>query len=64
MPPETRTVHFKLDPSLRAYLEYLDRTGRTFSLEGFDLFRANYRPKGTEEEAAPPAGAQEGEGGE
>lgn len=40
---EVRTVHFQIAPPLQAYLEYLERTGRTFSLAGFDLFRANYR---------------------
>jgi hypothetical protein len=40
---ETRTVHFTIDPALRAYLAWLDAEGLAFSLPGFDVFAAGYR---------------------
>lgn len=49
--PEVRTVHFKLDPALRAYFAWLDETGRTFSPNVYDLFAAGYRARVTEEAA-------------
>lgn len=59
---ETRTLHYKVHPALRAYVAYLDKKGLTVSLEGFDLFRANYRARDDDREAARPA-TDELEGG-
>lgn len=52
---ETRTVHFRLDPALRAYLAWLDKEGLAFSPAGFDLFAAGYRARVDEEEDRRPA---------
>lgn len=39
----TRTVNFKVDPALAAYLEWLEENGLTFDVHTFDLFAAGYR---------------------
>lgn len=51
---ERRTLHFRLDPALRAFFEYLDANGRQFVAEEYDLFAAGYRAR-IAEEPAPPA---------
>jgi hypothetical protein len=40
---DTRTVHFKIDPALKAYLVYLESTNQEFSLDGYDRFAARFR---------------------
>lgn len=59
---ETHTVHFKFDPALRAYLEWLDAEGMAFSLPGFDVFAAGYRARVAEDDAAQPAASGQGAG--
>lgn len=48
MATETRAVHFRLDPALRAYLEWIEAEGRQMDLEEYDLFAAGYRAKARE----------------
>lgn len=49
---ETRTVHFPIDPALRAYLLYLDATEGEYSHSGYDAFAAGYRARLAEEAPA------------
>jgi hypothetical protein len=63
MAVETRTVHFRIDPALRAYVAWLDSEGREFDLEDYDLFAAGYRARVAEEDDQPGrATAGEGDG--
>jgi hypothetical protein len=48
---ETRTVHFKVDPALRAYLEWLDTEGREFDHQVYDLFAVGYRSAATDRDS-------------
>ena len=43
MATETRTLHFRLDPALRAYLVWLEAEGLTFNPDEYDVFAAGYR---------------------
>lgn len=61
MAVEIRTVHFTIDPALRAYLAWLDAEGVAFSLEGFDLFAAGYRAREAEECGVADLGAEQPE---
>jgi hypothetical protein len=61
----TRTVHFSVDPALRAYLAWLEEdTGRAFDLDAYDLFAAGYRADRDAAASAPPptaaAGSEDG----
>lgn len=49
---ETRTVHFTVDPALRASMAWLDQEGLTFAPAEFDAFAAGYRAREAEEAAA------------
>lgn len=51
---ETRTLHYRVDPALRAYCAYIDAEGQGFDLEQYDLFAAGYRARVSEEEAPTP----------
>lgn len=65
----TRTVHFRLDPALMAYVEWINARGQEFDVHDFDQFAADYRAeeangltridKPTSEQ--PAAGDREGE---
>lgn len=54
MTAETRTVHFTLDPALKAYYAWIEAEGRGFSLKHYDLFAAGYRARVAETKAADP----------
>jgi protein gp37 len=61
----TWTVHFSVDPALRAYLAWLEEdTGRAFDLDAYDLFAAGYRADRDAAASAPPptaaAGSEDG----
>lgn len=52
MAVETRTVHFSVDPALRAYVEYIAIEGREFVPDDYDLFAAGYRARAAEQAEA------------
>lgn len=39
----TRTVHFRIDPALLAYVEWINARGQEFDVHDFDQFAADYR---------------------
>lgn len=43
MSSETHTLHFSVDPALKAYLVYLDATGEEFDPGDCDRFVAGFR---------------------
>lgn len=53
----TRAVHFRIDPALRAYSEWVDATDQEFNLNAFDLFAAGYRARDAEDAARQQAGS-------
>lgn len=55
---ETRTVHFKVDPALRAYLEWLDAEGHEFDRDEYGVFAAGYRAKEAEQADDDAAGGE------
>ena len=51
MATDTRTVHFSVDPALRAYAAYLEAQDRLFNPQEYDVFSAGYRARVAEEQA-------------